>query len=246
MFGAVIGIGLLLGLIAAASSKARASSLSAPAPAGNAALKKIVASGNPKAIAAAAVEVHKAGDPKLAAALAKHARSAAVTSPTAAYKSPFPGVDDLHWSLFVRALRGKDPKAITPNYYLGLFGFGMRRLVDLGLATNPHKIDHNGKQVWGADWVPALSPGPEKFLGDADLQYKTFSKSMLNYGKQIARDMPEAVGSTLDGKTVTLSGLLAVCKQAGFEGLKAWAADEAVRASHHTTTALFEKLNGIF
>lgn len=245
MFGVIVGVGVLLGLIAAAS-RARASSMPATAPAGDAALKKIVASGNPKAIAAAAVEVHKSGNPQLAQVLAKHARSAAVTSPTAAYKSPFPGVKDLPWSIFVRALRGSNAKAITPNYYLGLFGFGMRRLVDLGLATNAHKVDHNGKQVWGADWIPSLAPGPEKFLSDADLQYKTFARSMLAYARQIATAAPELVGSTLDGNTVTLSGLLAVCKQAGFDGMKAWSASETTRAAHHTTTALFEKLNGIF
>lgn len=245
----LVGIGALLAVLIAAS-RAHARGAIAPATAAvppvDPNLKKIVASGNPKAIAQAAIAVHKAGNPTLAAALAKRAKGLAVTGADASYKSPFPGVADVAWSTFVHAIRGADPKAITPAYFLGMFGFGMRRLVDLGLATNPHRGDFKGKQVWLADWIPSLQPGPDKFLSDPDLQYRTFAKSMLAYGKQIAREMPEAVGSTLDGQTVTLSGLLAVAKQAGFDGLKTWAASEEARTRYRTTTEQFEKLNGVF
>ena len=251
MPGVILGIGALLAvLIAASRAHARGAAVPAippaPVPAVDPNLKKIVASGNPKAIAQAAIAIHKAGNPTLAAALAKRAKGLAVTNSDAAYKSPFPGVADLAWSAFVHAMRGPNPKAITPAYSLGMFSFGMRRLVDMGLATNLHKFQFHGKTVWTADWIPSLQPGPDKFLSDPDLQYRTFAKSMLAYGKQIAREMPEAVGSTLNGQTVTLSGLLAVAKQAGFDGLKTWAASDEARARYHTTTEQFEKLNGVF
>ncbi len=237
MAGVLIGIGALLVLLAA---------MPMPAPATSAPLKRILASGNPKAIAAAAVEVHKSGNPAAAERIYQHAKNVAVVTPAATYTSPFPGVGNEPWTLFVRALRGQNAKAITPNYYLGLFGFGMRRLVDMGLARNPAKMEWQGKQVWGAEWLPAYSPGPDKFLANPELQYRTFVKSMVGYGKQIATELREVIGSTLDGDPVTLSGLLAVAKQAGFDGLRKWIASEEVRAEHRTTTAQFHKLNGLF
>ena len=246
MAGVLLGLGALLALVAAATGKAKAAELvPVPSPVGPA-LKKIKASGNPKAMAAAAVALHKAGHTALAQDVAKSAQSAAVTHPAATYKSPLPNVAVAAWTQFVRAMRGKDAKAITPSYSLGLFGFGMRRLVDLGLASNPHRIERNGRKVWDADWKDEYSPGPDKFLDDPELQYKTFSKSMLAYAKQVARELRELVGSQLDGQQVTLSGLLAVAHQAGFDGLKKWAASPEVRAQFPGTSTQFHKLNGIF
>jgi hypothetical protein len=247
---AVLAVGILLAMLAA-SNKARAASSSSAAvatapPSTAPAVKAIVESGDPHKMVAAASAAQQAGQPQLAAELVKQARNAAVTGPKAIYPSPWPDVDPAKWTLFVRAMRGSNQKEITPGYSLGLFGFGMRRLVDLGLASNPHKMDHGGKQVWDADWIPALQPGPEKFLDDAELQYKTFVKSMNLYASQIKAELPEAIGALLDGKPVTMSGLLALAHRAGWAGMKAWSTDPKVRAEHKQSTAVFNKLNGVF
>jgi hypothetical protein len=248
MPGVLFGLGALVVLLAAAASKAKAASSPAPALLPAAAhVKKIVASKNPRAIAAAAVVAHKAGQPELARDLAKHARSAAATHPAQVHAPALPGVTPAAWTAFVRVLRGPDAKAITPTYQLGMFRFGMRRLVDLGLAHNAHRREYQGRQVWDANWVPALEPGPTKFLDDPDLQLKTFGRSMLAYAHQIVNGPAAAlIGSTLDGKPVTLSGLLAVAHQAGFQGLTQWASDPKVRAQFPQTMAIYQRANGLF
>jgi hypothetical protein len=121
--GFLLVAGLLAGLLAAAS-KARAAE-SVPVSEREH-LKKILATKDPRKIAAAAKAAHETGHPELAAALTKHARGAALAVPGAAYKSPFPKVPDDAWTRYVRLMRGKTAEQITPGYHLGLFAFGMR------------------------------------------------------------------------------------------------------------------------
>lgn len=246
----IFAAGIVVAIMAAASRSARAagpgSRAAAAAPAGTAAsVKRIVDSGDPRKMVAAATAAHQAGQPALAAELVKHAKNAAIST-AGTYPSPFAAVSAPAWSAFVKGLRGKSQREITPTFNLGLFGFGMRRLVDLGLASNPRQLEFNGKKTWQADWAPALQPGPDKFLDDADAQYKALVKSVTLYAAQIGKELPEVIGSTLDGKPVTLSGLLAVAHRAGWGALKDWISSPDVRAKHTTTTALFNKLNGAF
>jgi len=245
----VFGIGLLIALISAAKARAATgpatSAASSAPPATAAAVDKIVASGDPAKMVAAIQIAQNAGDHQLAADIAKAAKGAAVVN-TKVFPSPWGNVPDLGWTRFVVGMRGKDPKVITPGYTLGLFNFGMRRLVDLNLASNPHQGEYKGKKVWLADWAPPLQPGPDKFLSDADAQYKAFIKSNQLYATQIKKEIPEAIGATLDGKPVTLSGLLAVAHRAGWAGLRKWLSDPATRAEHKQSTEIFNKLNGAF
>ncbi len=246
--GLLFALGLLVAAIAA-TSKAHAASLPAAAPAPPVAdsIKKIVATGNPRKVAAAAVEAQKSGNKKLAVALAVKARTMhAKASPASSYPSPFTNVPSDAWNAWVQALRGPDPKAITPANHLGLFAMGMRRLADLGLVTNPRQEVRNGRKVWVGDWIPTLQPGPATFLADADLQYKAFVKSVNDDYAAIKKNVPEAVGADVDGVKATSSGLLAVTKQAGVAGLKTWLSDPKIRQQHASTTAQFRKLNGVF
>ncbi len=243
--GLLFSLALLMGLLAAAS-KAHAASAPAAPPIKDS-VTKIVATGDPRKIAAAAVVAHKSGNNPLAAVLAMHAkRAAAKVVPPSSYPSPWTNVPSDAWNAWVLALRGPNPRAVTPMNHLGLFAMGMRRLADLGLATSPRQEIVHGKKVWVADWIPVLEPGPDKFLGDADLQYKVFVKSVNDDFKAIKAEMPEAVGTDVDGVKATPSGLLAVTKQAGVAGLKSWLADPKVRQTHTSTTAQFKKLNGVF
>ncbi len=250
--GLLLGLGLLIALASSKKAQARALEASpaaaAPPPPGPSpeavALKRIVESGDPVKIAAAATEAARAGKAPLAQALQKEAKSAAVAHPDTTFPSPWTNLDRGKWNQYVAVMRGHDPKAITPAYYLGLFGFGMRRLVDIGLARNARRGMYDGRKVWIADWVAPLTL--DKFLGDADFQYKAFVKATDQDIKRIKTELLELVGSTIDGKPVTYSGLLAVIKQAGFDGLRAWAADPKVRHEHASTTAQFNRANGIF
>lgn len=248
MPGLLFGLGLLFALLAAASkAHAEEKAPASPADANKENIKKIVASGDPKKITAAAVAVHASGNKPLAQALALKAK--AIKSKTdlpSSYTSPFDNVPSDAWSTWVLALRGSNPKLITPAYYLGLWGMGMPRLVDLKLATNPRQETYNGRKVWKADWVAALQPGPDKFLGDVDLQYKVFVKAVNDDFAAIKKEIPDWATKQVDGQTVTPSGLLAVAHRAGFGNLKKWLADRAEQTKFPKTTELFHKLNGIF
>lgn len=242
MIGVVFGVGLLLALLAKASS-AHASS----APDVSASLHKIVSSGDPAKMLAAGQAAHAAGDRQLGTALTERARNAAAASPTAVYPSPFPSVPTPAWSAWVHAMRaGTKPDTITPGYFLGMFGLGMQRAVDLGLAENPRQIVRNGRKVWDADWLAPLQPGPQKFLSMPAFQYATFRRAVAADLAAIGSQMPQAVGTEIDGVKATPSGLLAVAKLAGVHGLKAWLEDPAVRAKFPQSSALFHKVNGIF
>lgn len=246
--GLLIGLGMLVAFIAATARRASAAT---PAPAPSDSLKRIVGSGDPKKIAKAAVAAQNAGQPELAQTLAKHAVVANVRQKAAAvklYPSPFKAIAADAWNAYVAGSRGTDPKQITPAYFLGLYGLGMRRLVDLGLASNPKKVMRNGREVWDADWAEALKPGPDKFLADVDMQYKAFAKMTSDDWKKILAtpDLAKAVGTEIDGTKATMSGLLAVAKMAGVAGLKEWLSSADARAKHASTTAQFKKLNAIF
>lgn len=251
MIPVVFGFGILIAILSALTKKAQAAASSSPAasaassPSTSAAVQKVVDTGDPQKMLAAAAAAKQAGEHAVADGLSKEAQNAAIVN-AKSYPSPFPTVAGPEWTQFVIGLRGKNAKQITPGYSLGLFGFGMRRLVDLKLASNPHKDTYNGKSVWMADWAPQLQPGPDTFLGTAQGQYSAFVKSMQLYAAQIHKEIPEAIGSTLDGKPVTLSGLLAVAHRAGWQGLKDWMGDASVRAAHKQTGDIFNKANGLF
>jgi hypothetical protein len=241
--GLLIGLAFLMAALAAAS-RAHASSAPASPATPSASIEKIVSSGDPHKMLAASEAAGKAGDRQLSDKLAIKAADAAVMAKNAMFPSPFPSVPAPAWSAFVRALRGPNPREITTAYHLGLFAFGMPRLADLGLASNPKKIQKGGRTVWDADWTPPASL--EGFLSSPSFQYHTFVKACRQDLEEILAKLPHAVGTEIDGKPATPSGLLAVTKQAGLKGLESWIADAEVRKKHSNTTAAFHRLNGIF
>ena len=239
MGGLLIGLAFLMAALAA--SKARASSEPAPA---SSSLEKITRSGDPSKMLAASQAARKAGNGQLSSQLAIKAADANVMAPGAIFPSPFPSVSAPAWTKFVKLLKGSDPGEITAAFHLGLFGFGMPRLVDLGLASDPKKVQRNGRTVWDATWAPPASL--DSFLSSPSFQYHTFVKAVTADLHEILAKLPQAVGVEIDGQAATPSGLLAVTKQAGLKGLETWIASEDVRKTHANTTAAFKKLNGIF
>lgn len=242
MGGLLIGLAFLMAALAAAS-RAHASSPALPATPSTS-IERIVSSGDPHKMLAASQAAGKAGDRQLSDKLAIKAADANVMAKNAVFPSPFPSVPAAAWTTFVRALRGPNPREITSAYHLGLFAFGMPRLVDLGLAENAKKVQKGGRTVWDADWIAPASL--ETFLASPSFQYHAFVKACRQDLEQILAKLPHAVGTEIDGKPATPSGLLAVTKQAGLKGLESWIADEAARKTHSNTTAAFHRLNGIF
>lgn len=186
------------------------------------------------------------GKDEQAAALKKAYDSARVESGTVTFISPINNLKPEFWTRFVNCVKGSNPKLITPGFALGLFGFGARRLVDVGLMTNPRQGEYKGKSVWTGDWVPPLTIN--KFLADSALQYQAFFASMRDYAQRIAAtpSVRALIGRTVDGKVITLSGILGVCHKAGFSGMQKWFADPADRAKFTATTQAFNACNGIF
>jgi len=154
-------------------------------------------------------------------------------------KSPFPGVSDKAWTAFVSAMASQPFGYESPKNFYGAFVFGVRRLCDLKVMKGPPK-KVNG--LWTAPWVTPKA----KFLGTPTLQYAALAKSMQLYAKVIAAKYQRALGTTLEGKKVTLSGLLGAAHVAGGAGLGKWLADPTRRAKFSHVTAAYLKTTGLF
>jgi hypothetical protein len=244
MAGVILGVAFLMALAAATSRSAAAAQPAATHDGVDASVKKIVDSGDHAKMLAAANAAAASGNRQLSDSLTRKAADAAIMNPSTIMPSPFPSVSAPAWTHFVRLLMGKNPREITSEYHLGLFAFGMPRLVDLGLATNPVKQKQNGKNVWNATWTPPASL--EAFLASPSFQYHAFVKAVTQDLHAIKEKLPNAVGTEIDGQPATPSGLLAVVKQAGLKNLETWIASADVRAKFPSTSAQFHKLNGIF
>jgi hypothetical protein len=178
----------------------------------------------------------------------EHAKNAA-KAPEAVYRAskarePI-GVFNLKWTKFLYSVV-RDVSDVS-NGHVGYFFFSWTRLVTLKLATNLRKEDKPGetRKVWTADLVPP--PTLDEFLASSKLQYDAFVKSVLDYLPALTSPrFAVFVGKELEGKRVTLSGLLAVAHAAGIDGLKSWLANPTDREKYPNTTAAFIKSTEIF
>lgn len=159
--------------------------------------------------------------------------------------SPLDGVDDADWTSFETMMETVGNK-VSDKWELGLWKIGARRLQDLGMATNARQVDRDGKSVWIADFTPPLSM--QIFVNDEHMQYDTFVKEMQYLMNGINdRGNSGKIPAEIHGNIPTKSGLLAVAKIAGFQGL-----DSFVKANSRdwdkfpATRDAFLKFNGIF
>lgn len=156
-------------------------------------------------------------------------------------KSPIRGVLFVRWLRFTKTMARHPRTYESPRGHLGAWSMEARRLADAGLCTSPRKATVGSETgVWTAEWKKPLTK--EKFLNSAPLQYAAFERSTT-------RMIPAAtplVGTVVNGKKCTLSGLLGVGHLAGSGGIQSWVTDPAVRARHPKTTQAFEAANGIF
>jgi hypothetical protein len=144
------------------------------------------------------------------------------------------------WTNYVTSQRGGKLNTITAGYSLGIWLMGMRVLQDLGYAKNVKLQDYKGKQVFMGDWVSPHSL--QGFLNNAALQYEAFRRMTENHAKYIKAKHGALIDNS-EGR-ISLSGLLAVAKQAGLKGMDEWIAKPETRKP--ATTAQFDKANGIF
>jgi hypothetical protein len=168
----------------------------------------------------------------------------AAAAPLQQFRSPLPEVADDEWTRFVRLMATGRATSVTAGGHLGIFGFGLKRLQDLGLVRASRRVAREGRVVWEADWVPPHSL--EGFLSNGGLQYRTFAKHMSDLRGRILDRHGSAIGKVFASKRATLSGLLAVAHQAGLQGLARWLDNEGDRQRFPHTTAAFIKASGVF
>jgi hypothetical protein len=156
-------------------------------------------------------------------------------------QSPIKGIVLIKWTTFVRTMARHRPNYCSPRGRYGMFGMDMRRLADVGFATNPRKgSKQNECGVWIGDWKEPLSE--EVYIASQPVQYVSFRKSMV----AMVPKAEQFVGFKVDGTECTLSGLLGVGHHAGESGIESWVKDPAVRQRFKATTEAFNLTNKIF
>jgi len=155
-------------------------------------------------------------------------------------ESPVRGILIVRWTRF-RRLMARHPRDYDSAGRLGAWGMNARSLHDAGLMEAPKKITvGRDVGVWSGDWKKPLSK--EKFLGSLPLQARGFELAT----QKLVPAASSLVGSIVDGKTCSLSGLLGVGHVAGAAGLADWVKNEASRKKFEKTTATFNLTNGVF
>lgn len=176
-------------------------------------------------------------------------REDALTAPPAAnsldheVQLPIASLTRKQWLDFVKVNSNGNPRTITPALRLGAFEMTVRRLCDLGVMENPRVLLFKGRQVWDADW--RKPPSLKAFQLDPMSQYEFFSESIRRYADE--PEVKAAVGKTIDGMLVTLSGALQVAHRAGLPGMRSWLTSEHIRQRFSdNTTSYFHKANNLF
>jgi hypothetical protein len=135
-------------------------------------------------------------------------------------KSPLGKVaDDSTWTKFVRAMTAVKG---VPNR-VGIFGFSPKRLSELGIALDK--------------------------TAPPETQYQWFIKSMTDFVDPILTQHDDDFGQAgfnVDGKPITLSGLLALAHYGGIDGMTSWLTNDRDRSKFKATTAAFNAANGLF
>lgn len=164
-------------------------------------------------------------------------RGAPSVQATAALSSPLPDVSDEAWTRFVHLCAQAPLRSVSASNALGMFEMFPRRLADLKLVENLRRTKaKSGRTVWTGRFVAPMTA--EKFLTDAQIQYRVFCLSMLDYAKQITRG--EISVSANCG--LTMSGVLALLHRCGPRGVESWTKGN----SFESTRQFVERAQGVF
>ena len=160
------------------------------------------------------------------------------------FRSPIPEASDEQWARFVRLMQVGDVAAVTPTGQVGVFQTRLKRLEDLGLVRDVRRVQHAGAAPsWTATFRPPLTLA--RLLSDPLLQYRIFVVSMKRYRDEVLARHRDAIGTVIEGKPATLSGLMAVSQHAG-PALGSWLASEADRKRFKQTTTAYGRTTGVF
>jgi hypothetical protein len=143
-------------------------------------------------------------------------------------RSVLPGVTDVAWNKFVRAMSVQTIRDVSARGGIGSFDLPPRRLGELEVMVNLRRAD-GGK--WQVDLVPRYGSLGE----DAILQGHIFSLSMKRYDEEIGR------GDLVLPEGVSRSGALGILHCGGRGALCAWP-----ETRFESTRATFSRTNGIF
>jgi len=126
------------------------------------------------------------------------------------------------WDRFSSQLAREAP-SFSAKRHVGQFRARRDRLAELGIDAN-------------------------RLIDDPVAQRSALAREMADaYAR--AEDsglIAEHLGSTIDGATVTLSGILGVIQVAGLEGACAWLERPSDRERHRNTSRMFARTNGVF
>jgi len=147
------------------------------------------------------------------------------------------------WLTFLKAATCGNPRTVSPSLRLGVFGFSVLRLCDLGAMAHPRKVKFGERIVWDAHWSNPANLAA--FQSAPMVQYNLFTDSIKRYF--VHPEIPAMVGQTVDGQKISQSGALMLAHRAGILGAKSWTQDSGIRQQFsENTTAFFEQANGIF
>lgn len=152
-------------------------------------------------------------------------------------RAPINGVPFHAWEKFVSVMVLAPKTHVSPRNRLGTFQMDPKRLKDIGAIK---EVKKNELGAWEGKWSSGLTQSD--FLGSLPLQYATFVRSV----RAMAPKVSGLVGSEVDGKKASLSGLLGVGHIAGEVGVFGWVSSADERRRFGRTTEMFDKTNGIF
>lgn len=159
----------------------------------------------------------------------------------AAPAAPVSGVAPEAWERFVAQMAVADKSHVSERGKLGAFQMDARRLADVGAMRRAWKGPRGGVAgAWVGEWASGLTEAA--FLGSMPLQYAVFARSM----RAAAPKVSPLVGSVIDGKVATLSGLLGVSHAAGERSVEGFVRDPMIRTRFPSTADVFRRTNGIF
>ena len=160
------------------------------------------------------------------------------------FASPLADVSEEQWTKYVKKSRTHRGNAVSDNFKLGADQLSARELADVGFMTCAKKVDEEGHSVWVGEWAPGKSL--EEFLSSPAQQYEALVELTKLHAGVIGMKHAAVIGTTIEGETVSLSGLLSVARKAGQGGLAGWLKSAKERSSFRDTTERFKQFNGMF
>lgn len=156
-------------------------------------------------------------------------------------RAPITGVPLGAWEEFVAQMAVAPKGHVSERGRMGTFQMDARKLADTGAMTRAWKGRRGTRDgIWVGEWSAGLTE--KAFLESMPLQYAVFVRSMRTAAPKVSG----LVGTEVDGKVASLSGLLGVSHAAGERGVGSFVSDPRIRARFPATATVFGRTNEIF